>query len=175
VIGWFRGSRVASRRGHRCQRNGVREVDEVEPDGAMELPDRDAVLGRLDALLAQGQRPAVYLVAVDGYEVLEARDPDGTRTAMRSAAGRLDRLVRSSDVLGAIAPGTFVLVGSNVEPSVAGALVERVEGALALPLDVGGEPLSLKVDVGVAFATSASSGADLLERADADLLRSRRR
>jgi GGDEF domain-containing protein len=147
----------------------------VEGDGAMELPDRDAVLDRLGAVLAQGQRPAVYVVAVDGYEALEARDPTGARNAMQSAAARLDRLVRSSDVLGSIGPGTFVLVGSNVEPSVAGALVERVEGALALPVDVGGEPLSLKVDVGVAFATSASTAAELLDRADADLHRSRRR
>ena len=140
----------------------------------MNLPDREVVAARVDAMLAEGRRPAVFVVAVDGYHVLAARDGDGTRAAMDEAARRLDRLVRSSDVLGTVEPGTFVLVGSGVEPAVAGALVERIQGAVALPVDVGGEPVSLRVDIGLAFADGPTSAGDLLARADDDLQRVRR-
>jgi GGDEF domain-containing protein len=153
----------------------VREVQDVERDGTTGLPDRATVLSRLDTLLAQGERPAVYMVAVEGYEALEARDVTGARDAMRAAAGRLDRLLRSSDVLGTAEPGTFVVLGAGVAPAVAGSLVERVQGALALPVEVDGEPLSLRVDVGIAFATPDSSAHGLLEQAGSDLDRARRR
>lgn len=147
----------------------------VDADGVNGLPGPTDVADRLDALLARGQRPAVYLVSVDGYDTLVSEDPEGARAAMREAARRLDRLVRSSDVLGAVAPGTFVLVGAGVTPDAAGALVERIEGAAALPVEVGGQPVSLKVDIGLAFAASGSSADELLGRASADLDRVRRR
>ena len=143
-------------------------------DGASGLPDRTAVTERLDAMLATGLRPAVYVVAVDGYQELAERDPGGTSAAMDETTRRLDRLVRSSDVLGTSAPGTFLLIGSGVEPSAAGALVERIQGAAALPVDVAGEPVSLRVDIGLAFAMADSSAEALLSRAEDDLRRSRR-
>ncbi len=142
-------------------------------DGINGLPDRSEVVARLDAMLADGHRPAVYLVAVDGYDQLVDRDSEGTRAAMAEAARRLDRLIRSSDVLGTVRPGTFILVGSGVEPTVAGALVERIRGAAALPVEVDGGPVSLRVDVGLAFATPESSGDALVVLADDDLRRSR--
>lgn len=138
------------------------------------LPDRAEVINRVDAMLADGHRPAVYLVAVDGYDDLVERDRRGTAQAMQETFRRLDRLVRNSDVLGRSGPGTFILVGSGVEPSVAGALVERIQGAAALPVEVAGEPVSLRVDIGLAFATAANSATELLNRAEADLVRSRR-
>ena len=149
--------------------------DEPVGDGAVGgLPDRAEVTTRLDDLLADGHRPAVFLVSVDGYDDLVVRDADGAAAAVRETARRLDRLVRNSDVLGTSGPGTFILVGSGVEPSVAGSLVERIQGVAALPVDVAGEPVSLRVDIGLAFATTDCSGAALLDRAGQDLVRSRR-
>ncbi len=140
----------------------------------MNLPDGPATTARVDELLAAGKRPALYLVAVDGHDQLAARDEEGTRAAMDEVVRRLDRLVRSSDVLGLLRPGTFVLVGGGVDPSVAGALVERIQGAVALPVDLDGEPVSLRVDIGLAFAEDGCTGGQLLERATADLQRIRR-
>jgi GGDEF domain-containing protein len=140
----------------------------------MDLPDASSTTARLDELLAGGSRPALFLIAVDGHDELAVADADGTRAAMDEVVRRLDHLVRSSDLLGAVCPGTFLLVGSGVDPSVAGALVERIQGAVALPLEVGGGPVSLRVDVGLAFADGGSSGAQLLARATDDLRRIRR-
>jgi GGDEF domain-containing protein len=143
-------------------------------DGAGGLPDRTALAEQLGQMLSTGLRPAVYVVAVDGFDELARRDPAGADAAMAETARRLDRLVRRSDVLGSPQPGTFVLIGSGVEPSVAGALVERIQGAAALPVDLAGEPVSLRVDIGLAFAMGDSTAASLLERAEDDLRRSRR-
>mgnify|MGYP003458479824 CR=1 FL=1 len=76
----------------------------------MELPDRTAVLGHVADLMARHRatsehgratdgRPALLVVHVEGYPALCARDPLGGEAAMRDVARRLDRLVRSGDLL----------------------------------------------------------------------------
>lgn len=156
-------------------------MDDPSRDPATGLPGRDHVVARLESLIDEGHLPAVFVAAVEDFPSLEQMDPDGSREAMRQVSGRLDRLVRASDVLGSVAPGVFVLVGADVAPEVAGALVERIEGAVALPVEVGGQPLSLAAGIGVSFADASSTAAaavvavDLLARAEADLDRRRQR
>lgn len=145
----------------------------MDRDGATGLPGRTAVRERLDSLLGAGKRPAVYLIAVEGYDRLVTIDPHGTAAALRKAAGRLDRLVRSTDLLASDGADTFVLVGSDVAPSVAGALMERIEGALALPVELDGSVVSLQVRIGLALAEDHSDADDLLTRAATDLARRR--
>ncbi len=127
----------------------------------MELPDRSGVLRHVDALVsarpatvAHGRvsdaRPAVCVVIVEGYQVLAERDPTGTEAAMGEVVRRIDRLVRANDLLGTLGPGRFALV-AHISPAVAGALAVRIAGAVAMPLDLAGESLSLPVTVGMAF------------------------
>ncbi|MFZ4519649.1 MAG: hypothetical protein ACOYOP_14760 [Microthrixaceae bacterium] len=140
-------------------------------------PGRAEAVARVAELLAEGRAPAVYLVAVDRFEDLVASDPDGTTEAMEDIAQRLDRILRSSDMLASDGPGRFVLVGAEVVPEVAGSLMERIEGATALPVDVAGQVLSLRVAVGVGLARPDTAptepAAALLERAEMDLARRR--
>ena len=128
----------------------------------MELPDRAALLAHLTALLsaapeghdhgrASDVRTAVCVIDVDGYDAMFGRDPSGTMQVMGEIVRRLDRLVRSGDVLGALRPGRLALV-VRISPVVAGSLSGRIEGAVAMPLEVGGELVSLSVLVGTAFA-----------------------
>jgi GGDEF domain-containing protein len=145
----------------------------VERDGVTGLPGRTAVRDRLTRLLAAGKRPALYLIAVEGYDRLTTIDPAGARDALRQAARRLDRLVRSSDLLAVDGPDTFALVGTDVAPSVAGALMERIEGAMALPVEVDGSTVSMQVRIGLAFSLDDSDADDLVARATADLARLR--
>lgn len=145
----------------------------MERDGITGLPGRTAVRERLRSLLSSGRRPAVYLIGVEGYERLVDLDPDGTAAALRKAAGRLDRLVRSTDLLASDGPDTFVLVGSDVAPSAAGALMERIEGAVALPVELDGEVVSLRVAIGVALTGDDADADGLLARAADELARRR--
>lgn len=150
----------------------------------MELPDRSAVLGHVTDLLARHRstsdharatdvRPAVLVIHVEGYPALCARDPLGSEAAMRDVTRRLDRLVRSGDLLGRLAPDRLV-VAVDISPAVVGAMVERVRGAVAMPVEVAGELISLVAVVGLAIADAATerSPADaelLLARAEADV------
>jgi PleD family two-component response regulator len=121
----------------------------------------------------QADPPAVIVVAVDDVASLEERDPVGTGAALREVARRLDRLVRSSDLLGLLGPGEFAFATPSLSAGVAGALVERIEGAVAMPLEIAGEALSLGVTVGIAFATPGERAASLVPRAEAEVVRRR--
>ncbi len=155
----------------------------------MGLPGRDILTERLDQLIATwtdaaGRRlpvgrgstylpepapPAIYAIGVDSYAHLAEVDEDLARDAMSEVTRRLDRLVRSSDVLGVLAPGRFGLAAASVAPSTAGVIMERMTGAVAMPLDLGGETVSLSVTIGVAFAFDGATAAELVAAAEADL------
>jgi GGDEF domain-containing protein len=150
----------------------------------MELPDRTAVLGHVAGLLerhrsvtprgrATDARPALCVVQVEGYPALAERDAAGASSAMDEVARRLDRLVRSGDVLGRLAPDRLV-VAADISPAVVGALVERIRGAVAMPVEVAGDLLSLVAVIGLAIVDDTPERApadpsDLLGRAESDL------
>ncbi len=157
----------------------------------MSLPDRDVVVERLDqmiertsaALDAASRRsdppevtpryPALYLVGIQGHDELRTIDASGCDGAMREVSRRLDRLVRGSDVLGYTAPGTFALAAGSVTPESAGALVERIEGAAALPVEIGDDVVSLRAVVALAFAEGGVAGEQLMRFAERELDRQR--
>ena len=156
----------------------------------MMLPDRQVVVDRLDVLIessraarsapvdpndwpgaAERRRklPILYLVAIDGYDDIRGIDPVGCGAAMDEVSRRLDRLVRSSDVLGCTADGTFALVASSVASAAAGALVERVAGAVAMPVQIAGEDVSLRALVALAVAEGGSSAESVMSSAEVEL------
>lgn len=155
----------------------------------MSLPGRDGIVDRVDQMIeatSVAQRsesswpdppdvvpryPALYLIGILGHHELRSMDPAGCDEAMTEVSRRLDRLVRGSDVLGCTAPGTFALAAGSVTPTSAGALVERIEGATAMPLEIGGSVVSLRAMVALAFADGDGRGEDLMCDAERDLAR----
>ncbi len=153
----------------------------------MLLPGRAVIVDRLDQMIGtttaaldavpswpdppetSPRFPALYLVGIQDHEQLRSIDADGCAEAMHEVSRRLDRLVRGSDVLGYTAPGTFALAAGSVSPESAGALVERIEGAAALPIELGGDVVSLRAFVALAFAESGSSGEQLMRDAEREL------
>lgn len=154
----------------------------------MGLPNRETVLARLDAMLsntppptgapgetAEVARVTVCAIAIDGHDELVALDPEGTTAAMIELGRRLDRLVRSDDVLGRLSLDRFVLVAASLAPIHAGGLLERIGGAVAMPIELDGQPISIGVTVGVAFADRRHDAAGLLSEAERDVERIRSR
>jgi GGDEF domain-containing protein len=138
------------------------------------LPERSVVLARLEEMIAShdsnsSANPAIYLVGIDDYEALSGTDQLGTEAAMEEIAVRLDRLVRTADVLGLIEPGLFVLAAASVAPSSAGAVMERIRGAIALPMEIAGQPLSVLVHVTVSFFVVGATAVSMLSKAEAEL------
>ena len=155
----------------------------------MLLPGRGVIVDRIDQMIGATSAareaesrwpdppevvpryPALYLVGIGDHDDLLALDPRGCADAMTEVSRRLDRLVRGSDVLGYTAPGTFALAAGSVTPTSAGALVERIEGAAALPLEIGGDVVSLRAFVALAFADGDVRGEELMCHAERDLAR----
>lgn len=158
----------------------------------MGLPDRDEVAGHLDKMLehwnADGVKgrsrigssdrfrpepkpPAVYSIGLLGHAELHSLDAEGTALALLEITRRLDRLVRADDVLGQASPDQFLLATAAVAPSTAGVIMERVAGAVAMPLDIGGQPVSLSVEIGLAFAFDGASPETMIAAAEKDMAR----
>jgi len=122
-----------------------------------DLPGRSEVIGRLAEMLSAQQRPTLFAIAVHGVDDLRGDDPEGTEAALAEAGRRLSRLTRSSDLLGRLSPGVFVLVGPSVDTSHADVLHQRITGVFALPLEVGDHAVSLPVSVGLAGPGASAS------------------
>ena len=156
----------------------------------MGLPDRSELCRRFDEAIDRARqrspqvlehgrdadaRPAVCVIALDDVASLDRADPTGPAAATSELPRRLDHLVRSADLLGELGPGVLALAAPSLAPAVAGALVERITGAVAMPLDVGDQTLSLGVTVGVGFAGPDDDAAAIVARAEGDVERIRSR
>jgi GGDEF domain-containing protein len=149
----------------------ARQDGAVHVDPATGLPGRDSVIDRLDELLGGGRRPAVFVVAIHGYPDLAETEQGAADAVARELAGRLSLLVRHSDLLAVLSPGIFVLVSPGVDPSDQPILLERVQGAFALPVSVAGAAVSFPVTVGVAHGVHGMHAPGVLADAESDLRR----
>jgi GGDEF domain-containing protein len=133
------------------------------------LPRRGAVVDQVDDLVSNGLSPAVFVVEIAGFDVLSGADADGAHDAVREVEARLDRVVRGRDVLGFEPPARFLLGCSSLQPEAAGGLLERIRGGAAFPVEVGGDAVSLALDIGIAFFSDGATGESLVEAAESDL------
>lgn len=133
------------------------------------LPDRRELTAALREMLGGNESPALFAVSVDGYSALVAERPAEADVAIREVVARLSRLVRADDVLAVLAPGVFALAGPGVEGGDTDVVVERIRGAFAMPVDVGGESVSFPVTVGVAHSADGAVATDMILAAEADL------
>lgn len=161
----------------------------------MTLPDRDGVVDKLAAMLAARRRrvvptpgappsdrsSALLLIQVEGYHGLVGADPERREVVDGEITRRLDRLVRSTDVLGRTAGDRFVLAADGVAPSAVGVLVDRLRSAFAMPVPVGEGLVSFPVKVAIELAgpldrvaDPAGHAAAMVERAEAELERQAR-
>ncbi len=138
------------------------------------LPDRSVLLEKLTEMIDSGESPGMFAISIDGFDDLPRRgEADGGDDvgmhAMTELAGRLSRLVRSNDILAVLAPGVFALAGAGVDQVEADAVLERVRGVFAMPVEVDGVMISLPVTVGVSHAEIAGSARELVDLAERDL------
>jgi len=147
---------------------------EVPDQQLSRLPRRDGVVEKVHELVRSGSGPAVLVVEIVGFDSLAGTDAIGARGAVADVEERLDRVVRGRDVLGFEPPARFLLGCASLQPAAAGGVIDRIRSGAAFPVEVGGEAMSLMLDVGCAFWSAGASGESLVAAAEADLLRSAR-
>lgn len=138
-------------------------------DSTAGLPDRPLLLENLAEMIAAGESPGVFAISIDGFEDLPGGEGNAGERAMAELAKRLSRLVRSNDLLAVLSPGVFALAGAGVAEIDAAVVRDRIRGVFAMPVEVGGELVSLPVTMGVAHSSEADSARELVTLAESDL------
>lgn len=144
-------------------------------DGLTELPNRAALVDRLDLLLtaALPGEVSVLFIDLDNFKVVNDSLGHGVGDELlREVAHRLRHATRDSDSLARFGGDEFVVfVDGGVDPAV---VAERLRRAVQAPVVVDGHELVITASIG--FAVNSEAGAtadDLLRDADAAMYRAK--
>ncbi|MEM7203379.1 MAG: diguanylate cyclase [Planctomycetota bacterium] len=148
------------------------------------LANRNQLDQRLDALVAAAarhdRRLGCLLLDVDRFKAINDLHGHGAGDAVLcGVAGRLRRTCRASDQMIRYGGEEFLVVAPETGLAAARTLAERVRKvigsrAFAAPSLVGRARLAVTASVGVAEWRPGMTGADLVRRADAALVRAKR-
>ncbi len=143
-------------------------------DGLTELPNRAALVERLDALLrdAVPGSVSVLFIDLDNFKVVNDSLGHGVGDELlRITAGRLREVMRDGDRLARFGGDEFVVFIDGGDPSV---VAERLRRAVQVPVTVDGHELVVTASIGFAVNVSAALTADeLLRDADAAMYRAK--
>jgi len=143
-------------------------------DALTSLPNRLAVLGRLDDALAEaersGTRAAVLFLDIDGFkDVNTAVGHRGGDAVLTEVAQRLRGTLRAEEYIGRLGGDEFAVVLPHVADREAiESIAQRIETVLSFPFAVRDYRFSLSASIGVAIYPDDATGRDdLLACADA--------
>ncbi|MGB0111622.1 MAG: EAL domain-containing protein [Ilumatobacteraceae bacterium] len=144
-------------------------------DGLTELPNRAALVERLDALLASALPGEVSVLFIDLDNFKVVNDSLGHSVGdelLREIAQRLREVMRDADRLARFGGDEFVVfVDGGVDPAV---VSERLRRAVQRPVIVEGHELVITASIGFAVNATADLTADeLLRDADAAMYRAK--
>ena len=144
-------------------------------DGLTELPNRTALVARLDELLlfAEVGQVSVLFIDLDNFKVVNDSLGHGVGDELlRQIAGRLRHVMRDGDRLARFGGDEFVVfVDGGIDPAV---VAERLRRAVQEPVVVDGHELVVTASIGFAVNASADLTADeLLRDADAAMYRAK--
>ena len=168
-------------RGSIAEREDYRERlrHEAEHDPLTGLPNRPAILWRLERSLARAARSrrpiAVLFIDVDKFKRIN--DQLGHAAGdhvLRAVARRIVEAVRPTDHVGRLAGDEFVVVTDGVDGAErAIEIAERVRATVMDPLEVGASWLSPTISIGVAVSSGSIDADELLRDADLALYRAK--
>ena len=143
-------------------------------DGLTELPNRAALVDRLDALLdgAPVGAVSVLFIDLDNFKVVNDSLGHGVGDELlRVTAGRLREVMRDSDRLARFGGDEFVVFMDGGDASV---VAERLRRAVQVPVTIDGHELVVTASIGFAVNVAGALGADeLLRDADAAMYRAK--
>ena len=150
---WLTGLLLALERAARRRQR----AEEALRDGLTGLPNRAYLEQRITE--AEGDA-VVALIDLDDFKQVNDSLGHGTGDELLTIVGRrLRNVVREGDVVARLGGDEFAVLARGLDDR--DAFVDRLFGALAEPVALGGKQLHLRASVGVADA-----GADLLRNAD---------
>jgi diguanylate cyclase (GGDEF)-like protein len=138
------------------------------------LANRLGLMERLDAVLEDPRRSpaAVALVDLNDFKLInDSRGHAVGDDLLRQTAHRLGAAVRSDDLVARLGGDEFAVVATGMSPAQRDGFAARLLHAFGEPIDAGGQHLTVSASIGVVFAASATTAAELLAQADAAMYR----
>jgi len=144
-------------------------------DGLTELPNRAALVERLDELLARADvgQVSVLFIDLDNFKVVNDSLGHGVGDELlRQIAGRLRHVMRDTDRLARFGGDEFVVfVDGGVDPAI---VAERLRRAVQQPVIIDEHELVVTASIGFAVnATGDLTADELLRDADAAMYRAK--
>lgn len=145
----------------------------AQHDFLTDLPNRALFLDRLSASVALAQRGhykvATLFLDLDGFKnINDTQGHDVGDLLLQGVAGRLTRVVRTSDTVARIGGDEFIFILNNVgSEEHAVAVADKIIGALSAPFDFDGRTCKVGGSIGIAiFPDDASDTETLVRQAD---------
>lgn len=171
-------------KGHRYFISIVRDITErkiieentqhaAHYDYLTDLPNRALFIDRLEYALSMAKRNkyklALFFLDLDGFKkVNDTLGHDHGDLLLKQVATRLQRLIRSSDVLARIGGDEFTFILNNIETRVNASLVaNKIISALSEPFDLDGQICHIGGSIGISFYPDDSDNSEnLIKQAD---------
>lgn len=147
-------------------------------DALSGLANRAALVQHLEDRLAEGRPLALLFLDLDRFKVINDSLGHGAGDeVLRVVAGRLTGTCRDGDVVARLGGDEFVVVADGLDETAAVHLAERVQLALAAPVALAGQDVTVSASVGI-VVTDPDRVVDadaLLRDADASMYRAKGR
>jgi diguanylate cyclase (GGDEF)-like protein/PAS domain S-box-containing protein len=146
-------------------------------DGLTGLANRTAVHRRVEEALARRHLHdvGVLFIDLDGFKAINDQHGHDVGDAVLADVGRrLENVLRPTDLVGRVGGDEFVIVAEPGTDSALHTIAERVELALAAPIEVDGcPPMHVGATVGAILAEDDEATVDVLRRADEAMYRAK--
>lgn len=162
-------------------RQRIRMLAGIDP--LTRLPNRREALRHLDRLLDRGRRNdshfALFSIDLNGFKPVNDRLGHAAGDRLLERIGvRLSESVRAGDLVARMGGDEFLVILREEQTLTEATLLDlarRVEGAVAQPVDVGRESVSVHASIGIAtFPEHGGDAMSLLQRADEAMYRAKR-
>ena len=159
-----------------AQSDSVRELRlQATTDSVTGLPNRRAVLERLDEIVQTSGPVTLVLIDIVGFQHIN--DSLGHTVGdqlLRVAGHRLVAVAAPPALVARISGDEFVIIQTDLSEQSSRELAEHLRATLNDPIDIADRLLTIDADCGIAVATSSSQVPQLLSNADIALMSARR-
>lgn len=154
----------------------IRSKHQALHDSLTGLPNRRLLFERIEHALRQAGRPgrlAVVFIDLDDFKAVNDRFGHSAGDLLLvEVADRLRACLRPGDTAARLGGDEFAVLLHDEHGVASEAVAERLLEAVRRPIDLGGQPVTVRASIGMAFATpgQAASAGEVAQAAD-DLLR----
>ena len=143
------------------------------------LPNRALLMDRLRQAMnaAQRHQQQVVLLFLDLDRFKEINDTQGHGVGdlvLVEVTRRFQGVLRQEESLARVGGDEFIVLAQGVDQDAAGRIAERLQQALAAPLDANDQRFSLRVSIGIAlYPKDGATPGELLQHADIAMYRAK--